>query len=280
MFKDTDIKFVDKVLSKMVGWDIGAGHRSYQRYLNKFTQAINHEVFGFLYKWFFDDLIFDNYTLDFDSTVMVREGEQEGAAKGYNPKRPGRNSHHPLMAFVSDIRMIANYWLKPRRIVMVRQEIEKRPDAAGKMVKQLCLFEDQSDYGKCRCSCFVTNLNLQMKVVYDSYRGRAGSENRIKELKSDFAVDSFVTHNFWVTEACGNFIMLAYNFFSLFRHALVNSPKKSFLKTIRYELINTPAYFAKSKDKHILYLARSMKTRYAFQGIWSALDHFNLPYKV
>ena len=28
-------------------------------------------------------------------------------------KRPGRNSHHPLIAFVSDIRMIANYWLRP-----------------------------------------------------------------------------------------------------------------------------------------------------------------------
>ena len=371
-FGHLDLVRYDRVLSKMVGWDIGAGHRSYQRYLNKFTQAINQEVFGNLYKWFFDNLVFDNYTLDFDSTVMVREGEQEGAVKGYNPKRPGRNSHHPLIAFVSDIRMIADYWLRPgntaastnylsfledtlenlsgkrvglirmdsgfftgeildyleqkelkyivackftcpikrelvggktwvevadgiemaeavyqaqswtapRRIVMVRQEIEKRPDAAGKMVKQLCLFEDQSDFGKYRYSCFVTNLDLPMKVVYDTYRGRADSENRIKELKADFSVDSFVTHNFWATEACGNFIVLAYNFFSLFRHALVNSPKKSFLKTIRYEFVNTPAYFSKSKDKHVLYLARSLKTRSAFQGIWSALDYFDLPYKV
>ena len=51
--------------------------------------------------------------MDFDSTVMVREGVQEGTVKGYNPKRPGRNSHHPLIAFVSDIRMIAVYWLRP-----------------------------------------------------------------------------------------------------------------------------------------------------------------------
>ena len=47
------------------------------------------------------------------STVMVRKGSQEGAAKGHNPKRPGRLSHHPLLAFVSDVRMIANYWLRP-----------------------------------------------------------------------------------------------------------------------------------------------------------------------
>ena len=44
---------------------------------------------------------------------MVREGEQERAIKGYNPRRPGRNSHHPLIAFVSDLRMIANYRLRP-----------------------------------------------------------------------------------------------------------------------------------------------------------------------
>ena len=104
-FGHLDLVRYDRVLSKMIGWNIGAGHRAYQRYLNKFTQATNQKVFGRLYHWFFSQLVFDNYTLDFDSTVMVREGEQEGAAKGYNPKRPGRNSHHPILAFVSDIRM-------------------------------------------------------------------------------------------------------------------------------------------------------------------------------
>ena len=43
-----------------------------------------------------------------------------------------------------------------------------------------------------------------MKVVHDSYRGRVDSKNCIKELKTDFSVDSFVSHNFWTTEACGN----------------------------------------------------------------------------
>jgi hypothetical protein len=52
-------------------------------------------------------LQFDNYTLDLDSTVLTRYGNQQGAAKGYNIKKPGRKSHHPLMAFVSDCRMVA-----------------------------------------------------------------------------------------------------------------------------------------------------------------------------
>ena len=44
---------------------------------------------------------------------MTRYGTQEGAAKGYNPSKRGRASHHPLTAFVADTRMIANCWLRP-----------------------------------------------------------------------------------------------------------------------------------------------------------------------
>ena len=39
-------------------------------------------------------------TLMLDSTVVVRYGEkQAGAEVGYNPKKRGRPSHHPLVAF-------------------------------------------------------------------------------------------------------------------------------------------------------------------------------------
>ncbi len=35
-----------------------------------------------------------------------------GAKKGYNPKKPGSNSHHPLIAFVAEVRMTVNFWLR------------------------------------------------------------------------------------------------------------------------------------------------------------------------
>jgi len=42
-------------------------------------------------------------TVVLDSTVAVRYGEkQAGAERGYNPKKPGRPSHHPLLAFVQE----------------------------------------------------------------------------------------------------------------------------------------------------------------------------------
>ena len=40
--------------------------------------------------------------LDADSTVESVDGNQEGAEKGYNPKRRGKKSYHPLLAFVSE----------------------------------------------------------------------------------------------------------------------------------------------------------------------------------
>ena len=43
-------------------------------------------------------------TVDFDSTILTRQGFQEGIEVGYNPKKPGRDSHHPLMAFVVELR--------------------------------------------------------------------------------------------------------------------------------------------------------------------------------
>lgn len=45
----------------------------------------------------------ESVTLVMDSHVAVRYGEkQEGAEKGYNPKKPGRPSHHPLVAFLAE----------------------------------------------------------------------------------------------------------------------------------------------------------------------------------
>ena len=39
--------------------------------------------------------------LTFDSTVLERYGKQEGAKRGYNPKKKGRGSHSPLLAFLN-----------------------------------------------------------------------------------------------------------------------------------------------------------------------------------
>lgn len=103
----------DSVLQSIFGWNKTPSQSTFSRFFGKFPQARNTEVFPPLQHWFFNQLNVDNITVDFDSTVITRYGDQEGSAKGYNPNKRGRNSHHPLMAFVSQTRMVANAWLRP-----------------------------------------------------------------------------------------------------------------------------------------------------------------------
>jgi hypothetical protein len=103
----------DSVLKRLFGFKRMANFKAVMRLFNKFTQSSNESLMGSLYQWMFGQITINGITLDLDSTVMTRYGTQEGAARGYNPVKRGRASHHPLMAFVADTRMIANCWLRP-----------------------------------------------------------------------------------------------------------------------------------------------------------------------
>ena len=111
-FLHTEVTRHDKALGDIFDWKRTPGQDTYKRFFGKFTQGINQRVSDHFYSWMFDNVQFDNYTLDCDSTVMTRYGNQQGAKKGYNPQKRGRASHHPLMAFVSDVKMVANFWLR------------------------------------------------------------------------------------------------------------------------------------------------------------------------
>ena len=62
--------------------------------------------------------------------------------------------------------------IKKRRFIVLRKEIEKQPNAGGKLP-----FDDLPSY---RYSCYVTNLDLPLDVVWNIYNTRADCDNRIK----------------------------------------------------------------------------------------------------
>lgn len=117
------------------------------------------------------------------------------------------------------------------------------------------------------------------------YRGRADGENRIKELKYDFAADSFNMKDFWATEATLNTVMLAYNLMSLLRQVLLKTSTvkhssntvQHTLQTLRYQLFAKPAYIITESRKSILNLAIAMQQRARIQGLWDAAKAFDLP---
>jgi DNA-directed RNA polymerase subunit N (RpoN/RPB10) len=54
----------------------------------------------------------EGYSLDLDSTVFERYGEQEGSLKGHNPRKHGRPSHHPLLAVLAEAHFVLHGWLR------------------------------------------------------------------------------------------------------------------------------------------------------------------------
>lgn len=382
-FEHGEVTRHDPVLKRLFGFKRMANFKAVMRLFNKFTQSTNESVMDCLYGWMFGQIAINGITLDLDSTVMTRYGTQEGAARGYNPAKRGRASHHPLMAFVADTRMIANCWLrpgnsssannvqaflantlhrlggkqvcllradsgfsdsafldhlderqlhhiialrqtqplqralvsaegwwvlqdehgkpvegieltrfryqattwsKPRWVIGIRQHIEQRAAAKG---KTLNLFADDPVIGKYRFSALVTDLDLPAEVIWRTYRGRADCENRIKELKVDFAADSFNMKDFWATEATLNTVMLAYNLMSLLRQVLLKTSavKQSStsvqhtLQTLRYKLFAKAAYITTESRKPILNLVMAMQQRAWMQGLWDASKTFDLPAK-
>ena len=321
----------DDVLKQIFDWQQAPSQSTYSRFFNKFDWRRNTETFVPMFQWFFNQIQFNNVTLDLDSTVVTRYGEQQGAKKGYNPKKPGRNSHHPLMAFIPEVRMIANAWMRQgntgatsnvklfleetleilstkkvglircdsgfysddflaeletkklnyvtavkfyptikkevrnlttwisikdgiemceftyqspdwktaRRMVAVRKNISKLKKATGKLL----LFDEQIQ--TYRYSVYVTNLDLPAEQIGEIYKQRGDAENRIKELKYDFALETFCTNNFWGTEAAFRSVLMAYNLMALFRQVVLKSKPQATLSTLRFKCFALGAWITK-----------------------------------
>jgi len=98
----------DKVFQKLVGFD-GYPHQStFSRFLKLFSVSIAQEIgetsISLLSKVRNDFKDWTRLTLDFDSHIETVYGNQQRAKVGYNPKKPGRKSFHPLLCFVGETR--------------------------------------------------------------------------------------------------------------------------------------------------------------------------------
>lgn len=166
-------------------------------------------------------------------------------------------------------------WNQARRLVIVRQKIRERPNAAGKM---LSLFPEEEEYRNYRYSAYVTSLKLSAAEVWRLYRGRANAENHIKELKYDFGFDSFNLKGFYATEAALTFAMIAYNLMSLFRQFIMQERTQNRLSTLRYRTFAIGAYFEKVKDQIVLKIALVKKRRKWFTSLWNQSQNFTYPF--
>jgi hypothetical protein len=288
-------------------------------------------------------------TLNLDSSVLIRYGNQQGAKRGYNPKKRGRPSHHPLLAFLGSgyvinvwnrsgnssagqgavsffhqtrIALGASFhitrvlcdsgfytiefiehlelnrltyiisvpishtiqreilkvkqwhtvskgvevgefcfqhydpkWTKPRRYVVVRQSISKRPKALG---RQPSLFKDLIDWSQYRISAMITNdLLSPPEEIWRSYRPRANDENVIKDLKEGYSFESFNVNNFWATEAVLTMIALVFHNLIVYlnRTILNHNQSQQQLKTLRHKYFTLPGQLGSGGRDYVLRLS-------------------------
>jgi hypothetical protein len=112
-FCDTAAVRFDGVMNEIFGWDAVPSVSTFTRFFGRFSQAHVDEIFGQLNRWFWSQVTPARRTIDLDSTVLTRYGRQQGSQIGYNPHKRGKPSHHPLMAFVADLRMVLHGWMRP-----------------------------------------------------------------------------------------------------------------------------------------------------------------------
>jgi len=134
-----------------------------------------------------------------------------------------------------------------RRIIILRHRLSQCPEAGGKNLL------DVPGY---RFQAFVTNLPTSYGVLclWRRYNGRAESENRIKELGSDFGVKGLCCRGFWATQAACQLAIWAYNLCVLLQREL-GLLQKLELKTLRWRLFCRAGVWSRAQGKATLKLA-------------------------
>lgn len=101
----------------------------------RFTQGMVVRMYEPLWAWLVERLPqrSEGYSLDLDSTVFERYGVQEGVKKGYNPRKPGRGSHHPLLAVLGEAYFVLPGWLRSGNCSSARGVVEFLKEALVKL---------------------------------------------------------------------------------------------------------------------------------------------------
>src|SRR5512136_171457 len=148
---------------------------------------------------------------------------------------------------VAELPYQALRWTTARRLIVVREELARRPAARGRE-----LFHAPGY----RFHAVVTTLTAPPEDVWRTYNGRADTENRLKELKYGFGADGFCSRRFWATEAALRAICLLYNLVEAFQGALA-VPVRRTLSTLRVTVFACGAILGRVGRHAVLRLSRT-----------------------
>ncbi len=103
-----EILSTDRVFQGLAGLVSFPVQSTISRFLSSLRVSVARKIAGFnfdlLMKFRGDFKAFKSITLDLDSHVTPVYGNQQRAGLGYNPKKKGRKSYHPLLCFLGETR--------------------------------------------------------------------------------------------------------------------------------------------------------------------------------
>ena len=361
----------DEVIRATFGWQKGmASASTFQRFFHKFDDKLNAKVFWRIMRHTLSQIAIRRMTIDLDSSVITRYGKQQKAEVGYNPQKKGRPSHHPLMAFSDELKMVVNgrmrggkahsntdaidfirellqivdrdqigllrgdvgfyshsimnfleegenpipYLFKVRmttgvqkRIIESQQWLSNDDVVRGAIYREIqykssgwknarrvilvgiphkanvpksgFLFSEYELLEHYEFHAFITNTDCSLVEVHRKYNQRGDAENRIKELKYDYAIDAFAMHSFSATDTAFRFVLLAYNLMTIFKQAMLQPRINHRLSTIKLQCIAIGSYLVTSGRKRVLKLSAEGKRRHFLEHIFSNVERIKPPYK-
>jgi Transposase DDE domain group 1 len=125
----------DRALHGVLGMKRFPTDGTIRNLFKRFTQGMVVRLYEPLWAWQVERLPkpAKGYSLDLDSTVFERYGTQEGVKRGYNPRKPGRGSHHPLLAVLGEAHFLLHGWLRSGNTTAGRGVVEFLKEALAKL---------------------------------------------------------------------------------------------------------------------------------------------------
>jgi len=116
----------DRALHAVLGLSRFPVDDTIRNLFRRFGMGDVHRLFDPLAEWQMERLPIrsEGYSLDLDSTVFERYGQQQGSLKGHNPRKHGRPSHHPLLAVLAEAHFLLHGWLRSGNCGAARGVVE------------------------------------------------------------------------------------------------------------------------------------------------------------
>ncbi|HKL81382.1 MAG TPA: IS1380 family transposase [Desulfobacter sp.] len=140
----------DDVIRSLFKWEHFPDDTTMGRIFKLFNQKHCKElsdVEAELRKKVWDKKWFGRVRLDMDSSVKGVWGHQEGAEKGYNPRKKGQRSYHPLFCFIAETRECLHNWFRSGDAYTANGSVEFMKECFARLPKRVWKVDVRADSG-------------------------------------------------------------------------------------------------------------------------------------